>query len=324
MDIISQFRMTARDKKKKIVFPEGEEERVVKAASFLEKENLVRPILLGDAKNINDIAKVNQLNISGIEIINPVNSVYLNAWSNVYYEMRKHKNVTKEQAEKIVKLPLFFGAFMLKENIADGAVAGSINTTGDVLRAGIQIVGLAQSVDIVSSSFLMVFKDGSILTFADCAVIPDPDENQLASIAISSARTHERLAGTDPKIAMLSFSTKGSAQHPHVQKVVNATELVKQKSPNLKIDGELQFDSAYVENIGRRKAPGSEVAGHANVYIFPDLDAGNIGYKITQRLAGAEAIGPIIQGLQKPYNDLSRGCSVDDIINVACICAILA
>jgi len=324
MDFISQIRHTAKDKRKKIVFPEGTEERIVKAAAFLKKENLVTPILLGSNNIIHDIAQSNQLNISGIEIIDPAESVYLTAWSNAYYEMRKHKNMNQDQAQKALNNPLYFGAFMLRENLADGAVAGSINTTGDVLRAGIQIVGLAENVDIVSSSFLMVLKDNSILTFADCAVIPDPDEVQLASIAISSARTHQRLAGTEPKIAMLSFSTKGSADHPHVEKVVNATELIKKKSPSIKVDGELQFDAAYIEDIGERKAPGSAVAGSATVYIFPDLDAGNIGYKITQRLAGAEAIGPIIQGLKKPYNDLSRGCSVEDIINVACICAILA
>ena len=324
MDFISQIRQSAKDKTKSIVFPEGEEKRVVKAAVFLKNENLVNPILLGEPKVVNEIAHTNQLDISGIEVINPIDSVYMTAWSNAYYEMRKHKNITKEQAEETLKNSLFFGAFMLRENLADGAVAGSINTTGDVLRAGIQIVGLAKDVDIVSSSFLMVLKDNSILTFADCAVIPDPDEIQLASIALSSARTHERLTGADPKVALLSFSTKGSANHPHVEKVIKATELVKQKSPGLKVDGELQFDAAYIKDIGDKKAPGSEVAGHANVYIFPDLDAGNIGYKITQRLANAEAIGPIIQGLHKPYNDLSRGCSVEDIINVACICSILA
>jgi phosphate acetyltransferase len=238
--------------------------------------------------------------------------------------MRKHKNVTPEQAREIVKNPLFFGAFMIRQGMADGAVAGSINTTGDVLRAGIQIVGLAEGVNVVSSCFIMVLTDGKILTFADCAVIPDPDPEQLCSIAISSARTHQRLVEQEPCVAMLSFSTKGSAQHAHVDKVIKATNLLKEKMPGLKVDGELQFDAAYVESVGKRKAPGSPVAGKANVYIFPDLDAGNIGYKITQRLAGAEAIGPIIQGLKKPFNDLSRGCSVDDIINVACICAIIA
>jgi phosphate acetyltransferase len=223
-----------------------------------------------------------------------------------------------------VKNPLFFGAFMVHHGMADGAVAGSINTTGDVLRAGIQIVGLAEGVNVVSSCFIMVLKDGKILTFADCAVIPDPDPEQLCSIAISSARTHQRLIEQEPCVAMLSFSTKGSAQHAHVDKVIKATNLLKEKMPQLKVDGEMQFDAAYVESVGKKKAPGSTVAGKANVYIFPDLDAGNIGYKITQRLAGAEAIGPIIQGLKKPFNDLSRGCSVDDIINVACICAIIA
>ena len=324
MDFISQIRNSAKKRNKKIVFPEGHEERIIKAASFLKSNNLITPVLLGDTKTIRDRAQSNQINIEDIEIIDPLNSVYLTAWSQSYYEMRKHKNITREQADETLKNPLYFGAFMLKENLSDGAVAGSINTTGDVLRAGIQIVGLAKNVDIVSSSFLMVLKDKSILTFADCAVIPDPNETQLASIAISSARTHERLTESESRIAMLSFSTKGSAQHPLVEKVIKAVDLVKQRSPEIKIDGELQFDAAYIDEIGKRKAPGSDVAGHANIYIFPDLNSGNIGYKLTQRLAGAEAIGPIIQGLGKPYNDLSRGCSVEDIINVACICAILA
>jgi phosphate acetyltransferase len=213
---------------------------------------------------------------------------------------------------------------MVRENLAAGAVAGSINTTGDVLKAGIQIIGLMKNIKVVSSSFLMILQNGEILTFADCAVIPDPDPEQLASIAISSAKTHQRLVGTEPCVAMLSFSTKGSAKHPMTEKVIQALQLVKEIEPSLKIDGELQFDAAYIPEIGNRKAPRSPVAGKANVFIFPDLNAANIGYKLVQRLAGAEAVGPVIQGLAKPYNDLSRGCSVDDIVNVAAICSILS
>jgi phosphate acetyltransferase len=203
-------------------------------------------------------------------------------------------------------------------------VAGSINTTGNVLRAGIQVVGLAENVSVVSSSFIMALKDGNILTFADCAVIPNPDPEQLASIAISSANTHAKLVNEQPNVAMLSFSTKGSAKHEDIDKVLNATQIVNETMSDLNIDGELQFDAAFLESVGNKKAPDSSVAGKANVYIFPDLDAGNIGYKIAQRIGNAEAIGPIIQGLRKPYNDLSRGCNVDDIINVACICAIIS
>jgi phosphate acetyltransferase len=261
---------------------------------------------------------------ASIKILDPANSEYRTSWVDKYYEMRKHKGLTPEQANEIIKNPLYFGAFMLKEGLADGSVAGSINTTGDVLRAAIQIVGLAPNVSVVSSSFVMALKDGKILTFADCAVIPDPDADQLASIAISSAITHKKLIESEPYVALLSFSTMGSAKHPLVDKVTNAKEIVQRINPELKIDGELQFDAAFIEQIGKRKAPNSDVAGNANVFIFPDLNAGNIGYKLTERIGGAQAIGPVIQGLAKPFNDLSRGCSVEDVINVACICAILA
>ena len=324
MEIIEKFRQLAKTKQRTIVFPEGEEERVIKAAIFLAKNELVKPILLGNQNKIKTLATSIDFEKTAIEIIDPSNSDYQTTWANNYYEMRKHKGMTPEQAEVIIKDPLYFGAFMLKNGLADGAVAGSINTTGDVLRAAIQIVGLAPNVSVVSSSFIMALKDGKILTFADCAVIPDPDEEQLASIAISSATTHKKLIESEPYVAMLSFSTKGSAKHPLVDKIINAKSVVQKKEPRLKIDGELQFDAAFIEQIGKRKAPDSDVAGKANVFIFPDLNAGNIGYKLTERIGGAHAIGPVIQGLAKPFNDLSRGCSVEDVINVACICAILA
>jgi phosphate acetyltransferase len=324
LEIIEKFRQLAKTKERTIVFPEGEEERVIKAAIFLAKNKLVKPILLGNQNKIKSLAASIDFNDTTINIVDPTNSENQKSWANSFYEMRKHKGMTPEQAEVTIRDPLFFGAFMLKEGLAEGAVAGSINTTGDVLRAAIQIVGLAPNVSVVSSSFIMALKDGKILTFADCAVIPDPDEEQLASIAISSANTHIKLVETEPYVAMLSFSTKGSAKHPFVDKVVNAKDIVQSKDPKLKIDGELQFDAAYIEQIGKRKAPDSEVAGKANVFIFPDLNSGNIGYKLTERIGGAQAIGPVIQGLAQPFNDLSRGCSVEDIINVACICAILA
>jgi phosphate acetyltransferase len=221
-------------------------------------------------------------------------------------------------------MPLFFAAMMLRNGQAAGAVAGSLSPAADVMRAAIQVVGVAKGMKAVSSSFVMVMPDGHEFTFGDCAVIPNPDAEQLASIAVSSAKTHQRLVGSEPMVAMLSFSTKGSAKHEDADKVIAATQLVKTMDPELNVDGELQFDAALVEAIGAKKAPGSPVAGKANVFIFPDLDAGNIGYKITQRLANAEAIGPVVQGLAKPYNDLSRGCSVEDIVNVACICSVLS
>ncbi len=324
MEIIEKFRQLAKRKNSTIVFPEGEEERVIKAAIFLAKKHLVKPVLLGNPDKIKSIAPSVDFDELSIQIIDPVNSEYQSDWANKFFEMRKHKGLTLEQAAETIQNPLYFGAFMLKEGLAEGAVAGSINTTGDVLRAAIQIVGLAPNVSVVSSSFIMALKDGKILTFADCAVIPEPDADQLASIAISSAVTHKKLVEDEPYVALLSFSTVGSAKHPLVDKVANAKEIVQTKNPQLRIDGELQFDAAFIESIGKRKAPGSDVAGKANVFIFPDLNAGNIGYKLTERIGGAQAIGPVIQGLAKPFNDLSRGCNVEDVINVACICAILA
>ena len=324
MNFIEKIRNKAKENLKSIVMPEGEEPRMIEAAAFLQKEKLVTPILLGSPQVIKNKARELNADLNGIQIIEPVNAAEIEDFADEYYELRKHKGVTPEKAKETVKDPLFFGAFMVRRGMVDSAVAGSINATGNVLRAAIQVVGLAEGIRVVSSSFAMILKDGREFTFADCAVIPDPDEEQLASIAISSTHTHEGLIGTKANVAMLSFSTKGSAAHPAVDKVVNAMNIVKQKAPEINIDGELQFDAALLPDVGKRKAPGSPVAGQANVFIFPDLNSANIGYKIAQRLGGAEAIGPTIQGLAKPYNDLSRGCSVDDIINVACICSILS
>jgi len=324
MNIIDQIKNQAKKRVKPIVLPEGTEERVIQAAVKLRDEKIAEPILIGDPAAIQKISEKLHLNLKGIQVLNPVTSPDMNTYSQTYYELRKHKGMTPEKARETMLNPLYYGAMLVREGKAAGAVAGSINTTGDVLRAAIQIIGLMPKVKVVSSCFIMVLPKGQILTFADCAVIPDPDPEQLASIAISSANTHKGLVGTDPKIAMLSFSTKGSAEHPLADKVIEATQLIKKIDPGLMVDGELQFDAAYIPEIGKRKAPNSPVAGQANVYIFPDLNAANIGYKMVQRLAGAEAIGPVIQGLAKPYNDLSRGCSVDDIVNVAAICSILS
>jgi phosphate acetyltransferase len=237
--------------------------------------------------------------------------------------LRKHKGITIEQAREIVVKDLFFGAMMVREGMADGSIAGSTASTGDVMRAGIQCVGMPEGISIVSSFFLMLFPD-KVFSFADCAVVPNPDSNQLADIAISTADNHRKLTDKEPFVAMLSFSTKGSAQHELIDKVIEATKVVKEKRPDLNADGEFQFDTAVIESIGKKKAPGSTVAGKANVMVFPDLNAGNIAYKIAQRLGGAEAIGPLVQGLNKPCFDLSRGCSVDDIVNTTAFAAVMS
>ncbi len=324
MELVEKIRKQAQQKIKSIVLPEGSEERVIQAAFNLKNGKIAEPILLGFVDEINSRAKKIGKEINNIQIIQPDRHPKFSKYTEQYYQLRKEKGMTPEKADETIKNTLYFGAMLVRENLAAGGVAGSVNTTGDVLRAAIQIIGLRPDVKVVSSCFLMVLSDGKILTFADCAVIPDPTPVQLASIAISSAYTHRKLAGTEPRIAMLSFSTKGSASHPLVEKVLEATDLVRKTAPDLQIDGELQFDAAYIPEIGKRKAPLSTVAGNANVFIFPDLNAANIGYKMVQRLAMADAVGPVIQGLAKPYNDLSRGCSVDDIVNVAAICSILS
>ncbi len=325
MNFIEKIQTNARLKNTNtIVLPEGTEPRMIKAARILKDRDLAVPVLLGNRNEIIKLASGEGIPVDDVQIIDPEQSDKQKSYAENYYELRKHKGVTPEDAKKVVQNPLFFGAFMVRNGEAQGAVAGSVNTTGDVLRAAIQVVGLAEGINVVSSCFIMVLKDGKELAFGDCAVIPDPDAEQLASIAVSSAETFKRLVGNEPKVAMLSFSTKGSASHEDADKVIRATESVKKSNPELKIDGELQFDAAYIEAIGAKKAPGSPVAGQANVFVFPDLNSGNIGYKIAQRLSGAEAIGPVGQGLAKPYNDLSRGCSVDDIVNVACISSLMA
>jgi phosphate acetyltransferase len=325
MNLIQNIRQRAIGTNKKIVLPEGEEERTLRAADDVIAENIAQIILIGDENVIRENAQHWGLkHISKATIIDPLLNPRKQYFADVLLEIRKSKGLTAEQAIKLVEDPLYLGVLLIKTGEADGEVAGANNATGDVLRPAFQIVKTQKGMSAVSGAFIMVLKDESfgdhgIMVFADCAVNPDPTALELAEIAVASAQTARAIAGIEPRVAMLSFSTKGSAKHAKVDKIVEATALAKQMDPTLKIEGELQADAAIIEVIGRKKAPGSQIAGIANVLVFPSLESGNIAYKLVQRMAGAEAIGPVLQGLAAPINDLSRGCSVDDITNLIAI-----
>jgi len=321
--LLEEIKNNAKKLNKTIVLPESHDERVLKAAEILAREKIVSVITLGNDDQVRSNTKKLDVDLTGIRVIDPSTSDKLSDFTNLYFNLRKHKGVTVEKARETVLRNLFFSAIMVKEGMADGSVAGSSASTADVMRAGIQCVGIPEGISIVSSFFLMIFPE-KVYSFADCAVVPDPDANQLADIAISTAENHRNLTGEEPRVAMLSFSTKGSAQHDSVDKVIDAVKIIGDKRPDLEVDGELQFDAAIIDSIGKKKAPGSNVAGNANVLVFPDLNSGNISYKIAQRLGGAEAVGPMVQGLNKPFFDLSRGCSVDDIVNTTSIAALMS
>lgn len=321
---IQDVREKAKQKNLLVAFPDAEDLRTLTASIFLKDNKIARPVLVGNPDKIHEIAKNNSLNLDGINLINPLASDKLNGYANILFEKRKKKGMTESQAMETVKNPLYFAGFMLKDNDVNVVVGGNVSSTGDVIRAALFTVGVQPGISIISSFFNMILKDGRMLCFADCAVNPNPDAPQLADIAITSAKNFQRITGETPRIAMLSFSTNGSASHELVDKVHEAAQIVKDKAPEIASDGEMQLDAALVPEIGQRKFPGSKVAGNANVLVFPDLNAGNIGYKLTQRLAGAEAVGPIVQGLSKPFCDLSRGCNADDMVNVASICSLMA
>jgi len=312
---IQHIRTKASEKNKKVVFPRSSDPRVIKAAKYLHHQKICEVILV-ENKNAPEIP-------SHLEVVAPHDNENTDAYAELFFKRRKHKGITKEDALRVVQDPLYFASCMIASGDADCGVAGSVSTTGDVLRAAIQTIGLKPGSKVVSSTFLMNLANGRALTYADCGVVPYPDTDQLATIASDSAKTHQQLTGEKPVVAMLSFSTKGSAEHDRIDLVRDALEIVKANNPDLLIDGELQFDAAYVPEVAKRKAPSSKVAGKANVFIFPNLDAGNIAYKITERIGGADATGPIVQGLAKPMMDLSRGCGWEDIVNAACVSVLL-
>jgi len=325
MDLLSQIKEKAKGLNKKIVLPESFEERTLRAANQILVEGIALVVLIGEkSKLIEEGAKYGLTSIEKAECIDPDNDPRIGKYAEMMVELRGHKGMTFEKAIEALKNPLYLATLMIKAGDVDGEVAGADNSTGDVLRPAFQYVKTAPGISVVSGAFIMMlpndtYGENGMMVFADCAVHPDPTASELAEIAVATAQTTQSITGLDPKVAMLSFSTKGSAKHPMVDKVVEATKIAQEMAPQFKIDGELQADAAIVDAIGKMKAPDSEIAGKANVLVFPTLETGNIAYKLVQRLAGAEAVGPVLQGMAAPINDLSRGCSVDDIVNLVAI-----
>ena len=325
MSFLGQVRKKALQANRRIVLPETSDERVIRAASQILKEGLAQVVLIGNQEAIMHSAKAYEVSLSGVKIVDPYNFERLDDYVNKLVELRSKKGMTPEEAKKILQTDTnFFGAMLVKMGDADGMVSGSASPTANVLRAAIQVIGTQPGVKTVSSVFIMElsqFKDlfGSILVFGDCSVIPFPTSEQLADIATSAAETAVKIAGINPRVALLTFSTKGSAKHECVDRVIEAGRILRERKVPFRFDDELQADAALVKSVGEIKAPLSDVSGNANVLIFPTLSAGNIGYKLVQRLAGANAYGPIIQGLNAPVNDLSRGCSVEDIVVLTAI-----
>ena len=320
MALFDRLTKTAQENKQKIVLAEGTEPRTLTAADMIIRDGIADIILIGKPEEVK--AKAAELSLSNIgkaTIIDPTDTAFTEKYAQLFYELRKSKGITIEDAHKTVLNPLYLGCLLIKNGDADGQVSGALHTTGDVLRAAFQVIKPKKGISVVSGAFLMMLPEGSpygtdnILVFADCAVVPNPTAPELAQIAVSAAETAKNIAGIDPRVAILSFSTKGSAKHEMVDKVIEATKIAHEMAPEIHLDGELQADAAIVPSVGKSKAPGSDIAGTANVLVFPSLEVGNICYKLVQRLGGIQAVGPFLQGLAKPVNDLSRGCSVEDI-----------
>ncbi|PID56754.1 phosphate acetyltransferase [candidate division KSB3 bacterium] len=332
MNLIADIRKKAAANKKAIVLPEGMEKRTILAAKDILAEDLAVPVLLGDTAVIASLAEESGLDMGVLQVVNPESADHLDEYAKIYFDMRaaKGKAISEDEALATLKDPLYYGAMMVRQGEAAGSLAGAVNATGKVISAAARVIGTKPGIKTASSFFVMImdkpdFGHEGALIYADCALLPNPDAETLADIAITTAASAKNLIpGFDPKVAMLSFSTKGSADHELVDKVCDATKIAREKAPDLPLDGELQADAALVPSIGERKAPGSAVAGKANILIFPNLDVGNIAYKLTERLAGAAAIGPIMQGFAKPVNDLSRGCSAEDIVNMVAVTSLLA
>ena len=329
MGFIEQLLDNARKLNKKVVLPETEDARTLQAAATLVKEKICRVVLVGEPDQVRADAQKCGADITGCEILSPLDPKIAGPLAEKLYQYRKEKGLTLDQARELIKNYLYFGTMLQKEGIVDGYVAGATHTTGDNLRPALQIIKAKPGLKTVSTAMIMIhpnpkWGENGVMIFADCAMVEQPTSEQLADIALASAGTWKQLVGTEARVAMLSYSTKGSANSADTQKVIKAVELVKKAAPMLCVDGEMQFDAALIPSIGERKAKGSSVAGKANVFVFPDLDAGNIGYKIAERLGGAQAIGPLVQGMAKPAHDLSRGCSADDIVKVAAFSVIMS